>query len=93
MPDNDWISVGEYDDLESAEVISGRLSVEGVENRVVSAMGGGPLFGALGEYAVLVPPDSVETARKLLAEAPISDAELTELALKDPAPDDFDSSR
>jgi hypothetical protein len=92
MPDNDWVSVGQYDDLESAEVVSGRLSVEGVENRVVSAMGGGPLFGALGEYAVLVPPESVEAARQLLAERPISDAELTDLALKDPPPDDFDSS-
>ena len=92
MPDNDWVSVGKYPDFESAEVISGRLSVEGVENRVVSAMEGGQLFGGLGEYAVLVRPESLEAARQVLSEPPISDADLTELALKDPPPDDFDSS-
>jgi hypothetical protein len=93
MRDNDWISVGEYSDLESAEVISGRLTVEGVENRIVSPEPAAPLYGAMGEWAVIVPPESVDAARRALAEAPVDDAELTALALKDPPPDDFDSSR
>ena len=92
MPDNDWISVGEYSNFESEQVISGRLSVEGLRTRVASAEPGGPLFGAVGEFAVLVPPESVEAARQILAEPPIADAELTALALEDPPPDDFDSS-
>ena len=49
-----------------------------------------PLFGELGEWSVLVPPESVEAAERILAEPPPTDAELTALALKDPPPDDFD---
>jgi len=92
MPNNDWVSIGEYPNFESADVIAGRLSVEGVQNRVVSADPAGPLFGALGEYAVLVPTESLEAAQRILAESPIPDEDLTALALKDPPPDDFDSS-
>jgi hypothetical protein len=91
MADNNWISVGEYSNLESAEAVAGRLTVEGVENQVVSADPGGPLFGAMGEYSILVPPESVQAAKRILLE-PIGDAELTALALEDPPPDDFDSS-
>jgi hypothetical protein len=89
---NEWVSVGAYPDVESAQVVSGRLSVEGVENRLVSREPGGPLFGVLGEWSVLVPPESVEAAERVLAEPPPTDAELTALALEDPPPDDFDAS-
>jgi len=90
--DDEWVSVGAYPDVESAQVVSGRLSVEGVENRLVSREPGGPLFGVLGEWSVLVPPESVEAAERVLAEPPPTDAELTALALADPPPDDFDAS-
>ena len=90
--DDEWVSVGAYPDVESAQVVSGRLSVEGVENRLVSREPGGPLFGVLGEWSVLVPPESVEAAERVLAEPPLTDAELTALALEDPPPDDFDAS-
>ena len=92
MTDNDWVSVGEYPNFEAAEVVAGRLSTEGVPNRVVSTEPGGPLFGALGEYSLLVPPDSVEAARRILSESAITEADLTALALQDPPPDDFDPS-
>jgi hypothetical protein len=90
MPNDEWVSIGEYPNFEAAEVIAGRLSQEEIENRVVSADPAGPLFGALGEYVVLVPPDAAEAAQRLLSEPPVTDDELTDLALKDPPPDDFD---
>ena len=62
----------------------------GVQSRLVAREPGGPLFGVLGEWSVLVPPESVEDAERILAEPPPTDAELTALALKDPPPDDFD---
>ena len=92
MPGNDWVSVGEYSNFESAEAVSGRLSVEGVQNQVVSADPAGPLFGALGEWSILVPPECVAAAQRILAEPAVSDAELTALALEDPPPEDFDPS-
>jgi len=92
MADNNWVSLGEYSNFESAEAVAGRLTVEGVQNQVVSAEpAGGPLFGAVGEYAILVPPEYLEAAKRILSEQ-VSDDELTALALKDPPPDDFDPS-
>ena len=90
--DDEWVSVGAYPDVESAQVVSGRLSVEGVQNRLIAREPGGPLFGVLGEWSVLVPSESREAAERILAEPPPSDAELTALALEDPPPDDFDAS-
>jgi hypothetical protein len=92
MPDTNWVSVGEYSNFESAKVVSGRLSVEGVQNRVVSPEPAAPLYGAMGEWSILVPCDRVDAAKRILSEDPIDDAELAALALKDPPPDDFDSS-
>ena len=90
--DDEWVSVGAYPDVESAQVVAGRLSVEGVQNRLIAREPGGPLFGVLGEWSVLVPSESVEAAERILAEPPPTDAELTALALADPPPDDFDAS-
>jgi hypothetical protein len=85
-----WVSVGAYPDVESAQVVAGRLSVEGLQTRLIAREPGGPLFGVLGEWSVLVPPDEVEDAERILAEPPLTDAELTALALEDPPPDDFE---
>jgi hypothetical protein len=89
--DDEWVSVGAYPDVESAQAFAGRLSVEGVPNRLLAREPGGPLFGVLGEWSVLVPPESVEDAERILAEPPPTDAELTALALEDPPPDDFEA--
>ena len=90
--DDEWVSAGAYPHVESAQVVSGRLSVEGVQNRLIAREPGGPLFGVLGEWSVLVPSESVEAAERILAEPPPTDAELTALALEHPPPDDFDAS-
>lgn len=90
--DDEWVSVGAYPDVESAQAVSGRLAVEGVQSRLLAREPGGPLFGVLGEWSVLVPPESVDAAERVLAEPPPTDAELTALALEDPPPDDFDAS-
>jgi hypothetical protein len=89
MANNEWVSVGAYPDVESAQVVSGRLSIEGVQNRLIAREPGGPLFGVLGEWSILVPPDSVADAERVLAEPPPTEAELTALALQDPPPDDY----
>jgi hypothetical protein len=90
--DDEWVSVGAYPDVGSAQAVSGRLSVEGLQNRLIAREPGGPLFGVLGGWSVVVPPESVEAAERVLAEPPPTDAELTALALEDPPPDDFDAS-
>ena len=92
MAEDEWVSVCAYPDVNSAQVVAGRLAVEGVQSRLIAREPGGPLFGVLGEWSVLVPPESVEAAERILAEPPPTDAELTALALEDPPPDDFDAS-
>jgi hypothetical protein len=89
MANNEWVSVGAYPDVESAQVVSGRLSIEGVPNRLIAREPGGPLFGVLGEWSILVPPESLADAERVLAEPPPTEAELTALALQDPPPDDY----
>lgn len=85
----DWVSVGEYQDPSSAQVVSQRLTIEGIPNRVV--------FGYLGSTYpspgsspcwIWVPPQSVAKAKEILKEPPVSDAELAALAMKYPPPDD-----
>jgi len=92
MASNEWVSVGAYPDVESAQVVAGRLSIEGVQTRLIAREPGGPLFGVLGEWSILVPPESLEAAARVLAEPPPTDAELTALALEDPPPDDYVAS-
>jgi hypothetical protein len=92
MANDEWVSVGAYPDVESAQVVSGRLTIEGVQNRLIAREPGGPLFGVLGEWSILVPPESVEAAERVLAEPPPTEAELSALALEDPPPDDYVAS-
>jgi hypothetical protein len=87
MTTHDWVSVGRYSDYLSAEVVSGRLSREGVTNRIWRPQ------RSAGECYIWVPPELVDEAKRILAEPPISEAALTRLALKEPPPDDFDLSR
>jgi hypothetical protein len=85
----DWVSVGEYQDASSAQVVSQRLTIEGIPNRVV--------FGYLGSTYpstgsspcwIWVPPQSADEAKEILKEPPVSDSELAALAMKYPPPDD-----
>jgi hypothetical protein len=87
MATHDWVSVGQYSDYLSAEVVSGRLSREGVTNRIWRPQ------RSAGECYIWVPPELVAEAKRILSEPPISEAALTRLALKEPPPDDFDLLR
>jgi len=84
MTEDDWVTVGQFSDPLSAEIVSKRLTEEGVPNRIWTP----PRSG--GECYVWVPPESLDTAKQLLAEPAVPEDELTALALKDPPPDDFE---
>jgi hypothetical protein len=90
MSEHDWISVGQYTNLVDAQLVSDRLTSEGVPNRIYipQTLGGTNVAPALECY-VWVPPESAEEARRVLAMSAISEAELTDLALKYPPPDDL----
>lgn len=87
MSEDDWVRVSQYTNYLAALVVSGRLSAEGVPNRIWS-----PPRSA-GKCYISVPEDSVDAAKQILAEPPVSETELTALALKDPPPDDFEIPR
>jgi len=85
MATDDWIVVAEYPNLSSAEVASGLLSGLGVRSEIV------PVADSLtsgGECYLSVPPDMADEAKRILAETAVSEDELTELALREPPPDD-----
>ena len=87
MERDDWVSLAEYDDSQSAQVVSGRLTLEGIPNRVVidtwrrGYVRAGPCF-------IWVPPTSLNAAKAVLGGPFGPEAELTDLALKYPPPDD-----
>ena len=89
MTDADWISVAEFADPPSAQVVSQRLTVEGIPNRVVFGFIGStyPSPGSSPCY-IWVPPELADKARQILSEPAISEDELASLALKYPRPDD-----
>jgi hypothetical protein len=86
MEEHDWVSVGKYASYMSAQVVSGRLSNAGVQNRIWAPP------RSVGENYVWVPPESADAAKRILAEPAVSEEELCALALKDPPPDDFEPS-
>jgi hypothetical protein len=89
MTHEDWVSIAEYADPPSAEVVSQRLTVEGIPNRVAFGFIGStyPSAGSSPCY-IWVPPELADKAREILGEPAISEAELAALALKYPPPDD-----
>jgi hypothetical protein len=85
MAADDWVIVEEYPNVSTAEVAAGLLSSMGVQNEIV------PQADSLtsgGECYILVPPDVADEAKRILSESSVSETELTDLALKDPPPDD-----
>ena len=71
----------------SAEVVSKRLSADGVPNRIV----GEPVLGPGGPAAtrwIWVPPEWQDKAKKILAEDAVTDEELGQVALNYSPPDD-----
>jgi hypothetical protein len=80
----DWIGIGVFGNYASALVVSRLLTDENVPHRVV----GSPAPGRDPECYIWVPPDWLDRAKKVLADAQISDDELTRQALSYPPPDD-----
>jgi hypothetical protein len=79
-----WVSVAQFSDSMSARIASGRLASENIHNAVSHP----PL--AAGLYYVRVPPESADAAKEILeANARLDEKEVADLALHDPAPDDF----
>jgi hypothetical protein len=85
MVADNWVVVAEYPNASSAEVASGLLSSMGVQSEISPAADS---LTSSGECRISVPPELADEAKRILAESSVSDDELTELALKDPPPDD-----
>jgi hypothetical protein len=87
MEKDDWLTVGVYPDYISAQVGSGLLSAAGIPNRIwpdLRRVG----VSADEECYVWVSPEMADEAKRILAATPVSESELTDLALKSPPPDD-----
>lgn len=77
----DWISVAQYSDALSARIEAGLLDGMGIPNRIEH-------YPRTVDWYLWVPPEFETDAREALKQAPISEEELTEEALKEPPPDD-----
>jgi hypothetical protein len=84
VTDDRWHSVGDYHERVAAEAIRGVLAAAGMPCYIRSDA---HLPGLGSAFSVRVPAALAGSARELLAHEPISEAELTELALREP-PDD-----
>ena len=81
----DLTQVAEHDDPTSSEVVAGRL----ISENVPCCLGGratldrfGFVGGYSGPYTICVPRTFLSEAKRVLNEPPVSDRELTELALR-----------
>jgi hypothetical protein len=82
-PYHDWLSAGEFANSASAQVVSQRLTSEGVPHRVV-----GSGFIRDPTCSIWVPPEWIDKAKELLSHDAVPDDELTKQALSYPPPDD-----
>jgi hypothetical protein len=83
----EFTEVATYNDPTSAEVVAGRL----ISENVPCWLGGRATLDRLGfvgafsgPYTISVPKACLAAAKKVLNEPPVSDRELTELALRTP---------
>ena len=82
--DASWVSVAQYSDAKSADFACMQLAAEGIPGEVSRTSRSPDL------YELHVPLESADAAKEVLESfARIDDAELTRLALKAPAPDDY----
>jgi len=86
MSTDDWSELVTHPDRMSAEVVLGLLAQGDVPGRIVADE---PLPGLGLSYSVVVPTELLHRARRLLSEAPVSEAELTYWATKE-LPDEPD---
>lgn len=78
MNDTDWVSVDSFADRFSAEALVGLLAGEGVPGYIASDE---PIPGLARNFSVLVPPELLHRARWILNQEPVSETELTHLAM------------
>jgi hypothetical protein len=81
MTDDTWSSVGDYPERVSAEAILGLLAGEGFPCYIAS---NAHVPGLGSVFSVRVPSSLLGRAQALLEHGPVSDSELTELALREP---------
>ena len=81
--DDKWVSVDSYADRFSAEALVGLLAGEGVPAHIASDE---PIPGLGRNFAVLVPPELLHRAQWIVKQAPVSDSELTRLAVGNSTP-------
>jgi hypothetical protein len=72
-----WVTFAVYGDAASAEATAGLLRSEAVPVRVAS---GEPVPGLIEGIRVMVPPDMLDRAKRILSQAQLSDEELAFLA-------------
>jgi len=84
-----WTVVAEYRDLVSATVVAGQLCRESIPSRVEGGtLSRPPGYGQPpGPFQVSAPRTLLERAKQILHERPVSDEELTRLALSQPLED------
>ena len=78
MNDADWVNVETFADRLSAEALVGLLAGEGVPSYIASDE---PIPGLARSFSVRVPPPLLHRARWLLSQEPVSESELTHLAM------------
>ena len=78
MNDVDWVSVDSFADRFSAEALVGLLAGEGVPAYIASDE---PIPGLARDFSVLVPPQLLHRARWILNQEPVSEDELSKLAI------------
>ena len=78
MNDVDWVSVDSFADRFSAEALVGLLAGEGVPAYIASDE---PSPGLARDFSVLVPPQLLHRARWILNQEPVSEDELSKLAI------------
>jgi hypothetical protein len=81
--DADWVSVDSFADRFSAEALVGLLAGEGVPAYIAADE---PIPGLARNFSVLVPPELQHRARWILNQEPVSETELTQLAIGTPTP-------
>jgi hypothetical protein len=72
-----WVTAAAVSDTLSAQALCERLHAEGVSARVQSDS---ELLGAARQCRILVPQEALHRAKRILSEAPFTDAELAWLA-------------
>ena len=88
MNDVDWVSVDSFADRFSAEALVGLLAGEGVPAYIASDE---PIPGLARDFSVLVPPELLHRARWILNQEPVSEDELSKLAIGSLGPAGEDS--